>query len=298
MLTGFGLPVFILFSAMSEQAPKSPPLLPFVIADVLFVGMAGAILVFAHRPLLWWEALLMVACGAAAAWSLTAPILRQDANQQAHAQNASFAAAAAELQKLENLAAHIQSATGQWKSFETHAAASLEAARGLTESFSAETRGFAEILQKSNDGEKARLRLEVEKLRRMEGEWLQTLTRVLDHVFALFQAAQRTGQRSLIDQISLFQESCREAARRVGLAPLMPRLGEAFDPRAHQVFDNTEPPEQAVVADIVATGFTFQGQLLRRAFVAVQAPAAAPAAGAAPAESQQNDLPLPEEAQP
>jgi len=288
---------------MSEQPRKSPPLLPFLIADVLFLGMAGAILGLAHRPLLWWEAVLMVGCGAAAAWSLTAPVLRQDANAQARAQNASFAEVAAELQKLQGLATQVQAATAQWKSFEGQAGASLEAARQLAQSFSAETRGFAEILQKSNDSEKAHLRLEVEKLRRMESEWLQTLTRVLDHVFALFQAAQRTGQRSLIDQIGLFQDSCREAARRVGLAPLTPRLGEAFDPRAHQVFDNAEPPDKAVIADIVATGFTFQGQLLRRAFVAVQAPSAAPAlaatAEAAPTEaSQQNDLPLTEEAQP
>jgi molecular chaperone GrpE (heat shock protein) len=267
-------------------------LLPFVIADVLFLAMAGAILALAHRPLLWWEALMMIGCGAAAAWSLTAPFLREDANQQVQAQSASFAAVAAELQKLERVAAHIQTSTAHWKSFETQASASLESARQLSQSFSSETRAFADILQKSSDSEKTHLRLEVEKLRRMEGEWLQTLTRVLDHVFALFQAAQRTGQRSLIDQISLFQDSCREAARRVGLAPVIPRVGQPFDPRAHQLLDNAEPPEKAIVAEIVATGFTFQGQPLRRAFVAVQTPT--PDADA----SQQNDLPLTQETQP
>lgn len=284
---------------MSEKTAASPPVLPFIIADVLFLVMAGALLAYSHRPLLWWEAGLIVACGAAAAWCLITPFLRRDDHQesaarmsQGLAQATRLADLAGELQKLEQLAAHIHSATGQWKAFEVKTADSLEAARQLSETFTGETRAFAEALLKSNDNEKTHLRVEVDKLRRAEGEWLQTLIRVLDHVFALSQAAQRTGQRSLIEQIALFQESCREAARRVGLVPVAPRLGEAYDPRAHQLLDNVEPPAGALVGAIVATGFTYQGQPIRRAFVGVQ-PASPPAE-----KSQQDDLAFTEEAKP
>ena len=46
-----------------------------------------------------------------------------------------------------------------------------------------------EFLAKANDSEKGFLRLEVDKLKRAEGEWLQTLVRILDHVNALHQGA-------------------------------------------------------------------------------------------------------------
>jgi hypothetical protein len=57
---------------------------------------------------------------------------------------------------------------------------------------------------------KNHLRLEIEKLRRGEGEWLQVMVRVLDHVQALHLAGQRSGQRNLIEQLTHFQNSCRD----------------------------------------------------------------------------------------
>ena len=54
---------------------------------------------------------------------------------------------------------------------------------------STEARAFGDFLRKSNDAEKSHLRLEVDKLRRSENEWLQILVRILDHIFALHQAA-------------------------------------------------------------------------------------------------------------
>jgi molecular chaperone GrpE (heat shock protein) len=275
---------------MTENPAPRPPFVPFVIVDVLFLVMAGFILALSHRPLLWWEASLMVVCGAAAAWSLTAPLLRQDRHQQIHAQSSRLADVTAELQKLEQLAAHIHAATVQWNSFETHAAQSLDSAKQLSQSLASESRAFSEMLLKASDNEKAHLRLEVEKMRRNEGEWLQTLTRILDHIFALFQAAQRSGQRGLIEQISLFQDACRDAARRLGLTVTMPRAGDLFDARLHQLADNAAAPDQALVVEILATGFSYQGALVRRALVSLQAPSSEP--------SQQNDLPLAEEAKP
>jgi molecular chaperone GrpE (heat shock protein) len=275
---------------MSENPRGFPRLLPFVIVDVLFLTMAGAISALGHRPLLWWEACLMVACGAVAAWSLTAPILRLEGRQETIAQTARLADVAAELQKIEQLASHIHAATLQWKTFESQSALALDRSNELAQSFAHESHAFAEMLQKTGDSEKNRLRVEVEKLRRAEGEWLQTGIRLLDQVFALHQAAVRSGQRSLIDQIGLFQDTCRDSARRVGLNALTPQAGEPFDPRVHQLIDNAAAPEKALVSEVLATGFTYQGQFVRRALVSLQAPSIEP--------SQQNDLPLVEETKP
>jgi len=273
---------------MSENVTPSPPVWPFVAADVLFLAMAAVILMLGHRPLLWWEACLMTGCGAAAAVSLMTPFLRQGRNELAATQSAGLVNLAGELQKLERLAGHINAATLQWKTFETQSIQSVESAKQLSESLAAESRAFSEFLQKSNDAERAHLRLEVEKLRRAEGDWIQTATHVLDHVFGLFGAAQRTGQRSLIEQLGRFQDACRETVRRMGLTAVVPQTGEAFDERVHQLLDNAAAPGQAVVSEIIATGFTYQGRLIRRALVAVQAPGAPEP----PDPSEQNDLPL------
>jgi molecular chaperone GrpE (heat shock protein) len=134
-----------------------------------------------------------------------------------------------------------------------------------------EATAFTEFLQKANDTEKAHLRLEVEKLRRAESDWLHIVIRMLDHVFALFQAAVRSGRQDVADQIGHFQHACRDAARRIGVVPLVPTPGEAFDPAMHQLIDEkAQPSKGATIGETLATGYSFQGQLVRRALVALQ----------------------------
>jgi molecular chaperone GrpE (heat shock protein) len=263
------------FDFESTLAPMSDadsrlPIWPFLAADALFLAVAGLLLRLGHRPLLWWEALFMVACVAGAAWSMVTPFLRRNREEQSLAQARLLADSMSQLQKLEPLAAHITGATAQWREYQEQTALTAASAKAVADSMAAEVKAFGEFLQKINDTEKAHLRLETEKLRRAEQEWLQVTVHMLDHVFALFQAAQRSGQPGLIEQIGLFQNSCRDAARRVGLAPTMATAGEPFDPKAHRLKDDSAPPENAVVADTLATGYTYQGQLLRRPMVAVQ----------------------------
>src|SRR5262249_25442517 len=123
-------------------------------------------------------------------------------------------------------------------------------------------------MQKANDSEKATLRLEIDKLRRMESEWLQVLVRMLDHVYALNLAAVRSGQPKLMEQLGNFQIACRDAARRVGLTPFAPNPSERFDAERHEVLDgNGQPAADSTISETIATGYTFQGRLLRPALV-------------------------------
>jgi hypothetical protein len=134
----------------------------------------------------------------------------------------------------------------------------------------AEVNGFKEFMQRSNDTEKANLRLEVDKLRRMEADWLQVLVRMLDHVYALHQGAVRSGQPRVIEQLGNFQAACRDAARRVGLIPYAANAAEPFDAQRHQLVDvEAKAPAGAVVAETIAAGYTFQGRLIRPALVRV-----------------------------
>ena len=135
------------------------------------------------------------------------------------------------------------------------------------ESYCRDLKEFSAFQQKMHDNEKAMLRLEVEKLRRAEGEWLQIMVRMLDHVYALFHAAERSGQENLISQVGHFQNACRDTARRIGLVPFTATADEPFDAQRHKWADGEKPANGAIVAETVATGFTFQSRLVRPALV-------------------------------
>src|SRR5207253_2985991 len=134
-------------------------------------------------------------------------------------------------------------------------------------------KAFADFMQKTNDAEKGHLRLEVDKLRRGEGEWLQSVVRILDHVYAIHQAGVRSGQPALKEQLGQFQTACRETVRRMGLIAFEAKPDEPFNEKTHQLLDpEAKPPPHARVAETIATGYTFQGQFVRPALVRLQPP--------------------------
>ena len=254
---------------MSDAKP-SLPLWPFIMVDALFLGLAALLLKFGHRPLPWQEGGLLILCGALGAWSFVTPFLRRNADEQALSQVKLLAEATGQIQKLDQLAGQISSATNQWLELQSNTTQAAESAKQVAERMAAEAKAFTEFMQRASETERNHLRVEVEKLRRAEGERLQVITHVLDHVFALFQAARHSGQPALLEQISQFQNACREAARRIGLVQTAGQAGEAYDAKLHQLPENTSPAENALVADTLAAGYTYQGQLLRRPVVALK----------------------------
>jgi molecular chaperone GrpE (heat shock protein) len=252
------------------DAESRLPLWPFLVADTLLLGAGGLLLWQGHRPLLWWEAALMIVCGTTAAGSLVFPFARRNGDEQALSQARLLAQATGQLEKIDRVVAQITGATNQWSEYQSHASETVSAAKGVAESMAAEARNFTEFLQKANDTERAHLRLEVEKFRRAEGEWVQIVVHILDHVFAVFQAAHRSGQPALVEQMSQFQNSCRDAARRIGLVPTLGKPGDPFDPNLHKLAENVSPNGSAIVAETLATGYTFQGQVIRRPIVALK----------------------------
>jgi len=249
---------------------KSPPLWPFLLADVLFLGLAVFLFWQGHKPMLGWEAAAMIFCIGAGAFAFLSPFLRRSAHDQTLAQAQKLADAAAKIQKLDELASQISNSTAQWQAVQDAAAKTAQTAAGLAESMASEARAFTEFLQKANDAERAHLRLETEKLRRNETEWLQIVLRMLDQVHALFQAALQSGQPSLGEQIGLFQNACRDLGRRAGIAVVTAPAGEPFDPRRHQLLHDAAPPDHALILDTLAPGYTYQGQMVRRALVRLQ----------------------------
>ncbi|HZM06219.1 MAG TPA: hypothetical protein VFC44_24725, partial [Candidatus Saccharimonadales bacterium] len=217
------------------------PWWPFLIVDAFFFGLAALLLRVGHRPFLWWEACFLMVCAAAGAWSFLTPFLRRYAQEQGFSQAALLAEAVGQIQKLDQLARQISNATAQWHTLQSGTAETAESARAVAEKMTAEAKAFSEFMKKAGETEKAHLRLEVEKLKRAEADWLQLTVHILDHVFALYQAAQQSGQPALAEQVAQFQNSCRDAARRLGLSPALGQDGESFDPKLHQLPNGVAP---------------------------------------------------------
>jgi molecular chaperone GrpE (heat shock protein) len=256
---------------MRERTVVRLPKWPFVLADVILLGVALFMMLAGERPLSAMAMGMITFCVGLGGWFCILPFLREYAAEVRGAETDTLAGTLEQIRKLESVASQISGATAHWQNAQEQSSRTVGAAKEIAERIVKEANSFAEFLRKANDTEKANLRLEADKARRAEGEWLQIVTRLLDHVYALTQAAGRSGQRGLIEQLGQFQNACRDVVRRVGLTPYVPKADEAFDERTHQLLNSGDTvPAGAVISDIVATGFTYQGQLLRRAVVRVR----------------------------
>jgi molecular chaperone GrpE (heat shock protein) len=269
---------------MRESSAFSVPKWPFFVGDAVLLGIAYFIYHESQRPLGHWE---MAACGLCAGLGALLgllPFLLEYRALGKALEATAVGTVAEKIQNLERLAAQISSATNHWENVQLQAEKISGTAREITERMTAEVRDFTDFMQKINDGEKATLRLEVEKLRRAENDWLQVLVHLLDHVYALHAGAARSGQPRLIEQLSHFQNACRDAARRVGVGAFAATPGEVFDANRHQAANgDAAAPAGAIVAENLAPGYTLQGRLIRPALVRVAAAEPAPPATAAAA---------------
>jgi molecular chaperone GrpE (heat shock protein) len=247
--------------------------LPFYIADVFLLGVAAWIVFKCPNPFQPWPLAALVVCAAAGAWVSITPFLRQHETDVQFADSDKLTSAVEQINNLRTFTNQISFATAQWQVVQEQSAKTVTTAREIADRIKAESKEFTDFIQKASDSEKAHLRLEVEKMRRGEGEWLHVLVRVLDHVYALYLAGVHSGQANLIEQLSQFQNACRDAARRVGLTAFEPRANDPYNEKTHQLTDSEKQPVAgARIAQTVAPGFTFQGQMIRQAVVVVQGP--------------------------
>lgn len=240
---------------------------PFVLVDLFFLALAGLIFSYAHRPLQFWEALALISCAAIGAWSFLTPFLRRHAVDVKCAESDNLTNTVTQIKNLDQIAAQLSSATNHLKTAQDDSKKTVDAAKSISDQMAKESRQFAEFIQKANDSEKNHLRLEVEKLRRAEVDWIQILVHILDHIFALNQAAVRSGKPALIEQMGHFQNVCRDTARRIGL--VCHGDGQTtFDEKLHQLSDTeTKPENGAALGEVLAAGYSYQSRVVRRALV-------------------------------
>ncbi len=276
---------------MRDLVPRTVPKWPFFAGDILLLFTAYLIYYQARLPLGLREILCCCGCVALGAVLAIIPFLLDFRLMEKSSENESLTDAVSQIKELKTLATQISGATSQWVAVQEGATKTAASAKQIAEGMAAEIRGFNEFMARSNDSEKSMLRLELDKLRRAEADWLQVAIRMLDHTFALHSAVSRAGQPKLAEQIGNFQAACRDAARRVGLAPFGAMVNEPFDATRHQPYEGDgKPPESAIVTEVLATGYSFQGRMLRHVLVKV-APAPTEPESAEPAGGT-DELPL------
>lgn len=257
----------------ATRLARWPSLLPFLIGAAMLDYFAWWVVEKSDHPINIWIGVLALVSVAGAAWCSVYPFIT-DAETGAKLEELDkLQSAAHQIQNLEKVANQITIATSQWQNVQEHNTKAIESAKQVSEEMTQEAIRFADFMKKASDSEKATLRLEVDKLKRTEADWLQVVVRVLDHVYALNRAGKHSGQQNLIEQLAHFQNACRDATRRIGLVAFAPAAGDSFEPGQHQTADGRKDvPDDAKVFETVATGYTFQGQMLRPALVLLDPP--------------------------
>lgn len=264
---------------MNDRTPPTLQKWPFLIMDLLVIAGCSWMVWQAMPPKETLDHVIILA--GIAGWIFAAcigiyPWVIEFKAQTRLEESSALADALDQIKKLEDVGNRVQAASTSWQGAHDAASKVVGVAKDVQEKIHADSKDFMSFVERVNSEEKKHLKLEVEKLRRAETEFLQVTVRMLDHTFALNQAAARSGQPQLIQQLGHFQNACRDTARRVGLVPYVPAVGEKFDSRAHQTEPPSEPPADSTISEILAAGYTFQGQLLRRALVQVSQPSAEP----------------------
>ena len=264
---------------MSNATSVPVPKWPFFIGDAVMLGLAWFIGYGSRTPLGHWEIGAGGICVVLGAGLGVWPFLLDHRTRVKQLDADALGGISEKIQNLEQLAAQISRATNESQNVHLQAERTAAGAKEISDHMAAEVRDFTVFMKKADEGEKANLRLEVEKLRRAERDWLQVLVHVLDHVNALHGGAVRSGKTGVIEQLTQFRNACLDAVRRVGLMAFVPAPGEAFDPNRHQSAEGNDVPANAVVLEPLAAGFTLQGQLVRPAVVRLIAKEATPASG-------------------
>jgi molecular chaperone GrpE (heat shock protein) len=253
---------------MQESSAPRVARIPFFFGYAVLLGLAVFIFLEGKRPLTAAEVLACVICAGVGAVLGIWPYVLEYRSAEKLLQTAALTSVVSEIQNLEQVAGQIGGATAQWQTVQEAADKTARQAKEIAQKMADEAKAFGEFMQRTNDTEKSALRLEVDKLRRTEADWLQVLVRILDHVHALNRAAAQSRQPTVIEQLGRFQNACHDAARRVGLTPFVAASSDKFDEQRHQCVDaQNKPADGAVVEETVANGYTFQGALVRPALV-------------------------------
>jgi molecular chaperone GrpE (heat shock protein) len=242
--------------------------MPFYVADAVLILASICILAFAQHPLsgsACWALAVILGCGA---WIAILPWFQENKNNAALSQLDGLRSVSECIQQMNTFSAGMNSAIASLANVQKMTEASARAASEAENKIVAHSQDFAERLAQAVNYEKSSFQIEIDKLHRIENDWLSTGIGIMDHVLALTNAGIQSGKPEIIEQMRRFRGACLEFAARAGLQPFLPAPTDTYDPEKHVLPPNTPTPDPSTkISRVLAPGFNYQGQLIRKAMV-------------------------------
>ncbi len=250
--------------------PVAVPKWPFLLADVIFIGLGYWISTLISGPAEQWHIISILVCAGLGAGFAVAPFYFEYRAEAKAVEIAQLTTVAKEVNKMESVAAQITEATANWNAVQESSGQTAQLAEEIATGIAATVKEHHEFMAKAGDDEHATLKLEVEKLRRAEQDWAATLVGQLDLVYRLERSAAASGKEPFMQTMATFQSQCRSLAKRVGIVAFETELDAAFDPEQHSLLDNEATPgDGAKITETRLPGFRLQGRVIRKPLVSV-----------------------------
>lgn len=249
--------------------PVSVPKWPFLMADIIFIGLGYWISTLIQGEPQSWQIISILVCAVLGAGFAVAPFYFEYRAEAKAVEIAQLTTVAKEIGKMEAVAQQIADASENWASVQSTSEQTAKLAEEIASGMAVTVKDHDEFMAKANTEELNTLKLEVNKLRRVEADWANTLVGVLDLVYRLEQSAQASGKEQFIQTVTQFQGQCREVARRVGLVAFEAEKGATYNPDEHALPEGEQAGDNASVTQTRLPGFRLQGKLVRKPLVAV-----------------------------
>ena len=250
--------------------PVSVPKWPFLSADIIFIILGYWISTLIQGDPQLWQVMSILSCAVLGGFFAVAPFYFEYSAESKAMETAQLSSVAKEINKMELVASQISSASENWAAVQDSSRQTALLAEEIATGIAETVKSHDEFMAAASNDELNCLKLEVEKLRRAENDWANTLVSLLDLVYRLERSAVASGKAQFIQTMGQFQGQCREAARRVGLVAFEVGDGEGFNPDEHALPEGEPVPEGAVISESLLPGVRLQGKLVRKPLVAIR----------------------------
>jgi len=249
--------------------PVSVPKWPFLSADIIFIGLGYWISTLIQGEPQAWQIISILVCAILGAAFAVTPFYFEYKAESKAVEIAQLTSVTKEINKMELVASQITDASENWTAAQDASKQTAKLAEEVAAGIAETVKTHDAFMASAHKEELNILKLEVDKLRRSEGEWTHTLVGLLDLVYRLERSAVASGKEPFIKTMSQFQGQCREVSRRVGLVAFEAEPGVVFNPNEHALPDGESISEDASVTGTRLPGFRLQGKLVRKPFVAI-----------------------------
>ena len=217
------------------------PKWPFFLSDIIFIGLGYWISTLIRGEPESWQIISIMVCAVFGTGFAVAPFYFEYRAEAKAVEIAQLTSVAKEVNKMENVAAQISEATENWEAVQEQSTQTAKLAEEIAQGIAASVKEHDAFMAQAGNEEVGALKLEVEKLRRAEVDWVNTLVATLDLVYRLERSAVASGKEQFIRTMGQFQGQCRDTARRVGLVAFEAENGVPFDSDQHALPPKIRP---------------------------------------------------------